>query len=396
MCNLDLWARDDCFLPVKVSVSLDFHTRPQWDSEGEAMSSCTDGEPMNQRNEGLLVVRGSSSRAPSSEPDRVGYCEDVASAKCDGPEPCPICGQAGAQELLRGPDRFHSRQEKYTLARCPTCSLVWLSHPPKPEEMHLHYTDAYHRLISAGGQNSPGRWRARKATLAQYKQSGTLLELGCSSGSFLASMPIELWNLYGIEMSAEGARTAQARSGAQVFAGDILDAPFPRESFDVITCFDVLEHLYEPRRVMARVGEWLKPGGIFYVLVPNVESAEARAFGSYWHGLELPRHLFHYSPASLKFLAESAGLRKVSLETRRNPAVGTSLRYVWDDVFRAVGIRRTPVAYRGEPSLPWRAARKLVRVTVLRALLAMAPIVGGGESIHAIFRKPEGERPICE
>ena len=80
-----------------------------------------------------------------------------------------------------------------------------------------------------------------------------------------------------------------------------------RESFDVITCFDVLEHLYEPRRVMAKVGEWLKPGGIFYVLVPNVDAAEARVFGSYWHGLELPRHLFHYSPASLKFLAELGG-----------------------------------------------------------------------------------------
>ena len=114
----------------------------------------------------------------------------------------------------------------------------------------------------------------------------------------------------------------------------------------MITCFDVLEHLYEPRRVMAKVAEWLKPGGIFYVLVPNIDSAEARVFGSYWHGLELPRHLFHYSPASLKFLAETAGLREVSLETRRNPAVGTSLRYVWDDVFSAVGIRRTPVAYR--------------------------------------------------
>ena len=133
--------------------------------------------------------------------------------------------------------------------------------------------------------------------------------------------------------------------------GDILEAPFRRESFDVITCFDVLEHLYEPRQVMTRVSEWLKPGGIFYVLVPNLDSAEARVFGSYWHGLELPRHLFHYSPAALKFLAASAGLREVSLETRRNPAVGTSLRYVWDDVFGAVGIPRTPVAYRSEPGL---------------------------------------------
>jgi len=97
--------------------------------------------------------------------------------------------------------------------------------------------------------------------------------------------------------------------------------------------------------------------------------------------------LFHYSPASLRFLAESAGLQQVSLETRRNPAVGISLRYVGDDLFGAVGIRRTPVAYRKEAGLPWRAARKLVRMTVLRSLLALAPIVGGGESIHAVFRK---------
>jgi SAM-dependent methyltransferase len=326
----------------------------------------------------------SSSLAPVPKTDWVA---DGAKPDRRGPEPCPVCGKTGAQEWLRAPDRFHGRREPYTLVRCAACSLVWLAEPPVPADMHLHYTDAYHKLISCSGENSPGRWQARKAALAPHKQSGALLDMGCSSGTFLESLKREPWNLYGIEMSAEGARTAEARSGAQVFVGDILDAPFPRESFDVITCFDVLEHLYEPREVMARVGEWLKPGGIFYVLVPNVDSAEARVFQSYWHGLEMPRHLFHYSPASLKFLAESAGLQEVSLETRRNPAVGTSLRYVWDDVFRAVGISQTPVAYRGEASLPWRAARKLVRMTALRVLLALAPLAGGGESIHAIFRK---------
>src|ERR1017187_2295335 len=177
-------------------------------------------------------------------------------------------------------------------------------------------------------------------------------------------------------MSKECAKIAEAKSGAQVFVGDILEAPFRRESFDVITCFDVLEHLHEPRRVMTKVGEWLKPGGIFYVLVPNVDSAEARVFGSYWHGLELPRHLFHYSPASLKFLAESVGLRVESLETRRNPAVGAGLRYVGDGFLRCVGIRRTPAAYRGTASLPLRATQKLLRMTVLRVLLAIAPLVG--------------------
>jgi len=356
-------------------------------ADHESAKNGSQGESMSQRNEGMIAVRGGSSPAPGPGSARVADREDGARPKNQGPEPCPICGQAGAQEWLRAPDRLHGRQEQYTLLRCPACSLVWLSNPPMPAEMHLHYTDAYHRLISAGGENSPARWRDRKAALAPQKRSGALLDLGCSSGAFLESMKGEPWKLYGIEMSAEGARTAEVRSEAQVFVGDILNAPFPGEYFDAITCFDVLEHLYEPRRVVARVGEWLKPGGIFYVLVPNVDSAEAHVFGSYWHGLELPRHLFHYSPASLKFLAESAGLREVSLETRRNPAVGTSLRYVWDDIFSAVGIRRTPVAYRGEASLPWRAARKLVRMTILRGLLAMAPLVGGGESIHAIFQK---------
>jgi len=321
-------------------------------------------------------------------PERVdGLADREARIGSHSPAPCPVCGQVGAKEWLRSPDRLHGRREQYRLVRCQGCSLVWLSNPSKPEEMHLHYTDAYHKLISAAGQNSPARWGFRKDALAPYRRSGALLDLGCSSGSFLESMKGEPWKLYGIEMSAEGAKTAEARSGAHVFVGDIPDAPFAPESFDVITCFDVLEHLYEPRQVMANVGEWLKPGGIFYVLVPNIDSAEARVFGSYWHGLELPRHLSHFSPASLKFLAESVGLRQVSLETRRNPAVGTSLRYVWDDLFRAVGIPRTPVAYRGDAGLAWRAARKLIRTTVLRTLLAMAPLVGGGESIHAIFLK---------
>jgi 2-polyprenyl-3-methyl-5-hydroxy-6-metoxy-1,4-benzoquinol methylase len=305
-----------------------------------------------------------------------------------GLESCPICGRTEQRPWIQAPDRLHGRKKRYTLVRCAACSLVWLSSPPKPAQMHLHYTGAYHALISAAGGN-PKRWEGRKLDLVQYKHSGTLLDLGCSSGSFLESMRSESWKLYGIEMSVDCAKVAEARCGAHVFIGDILDAPFPRETFDVITCFDVLEHLYEPRRVMERVAEWLKPGGIFFVQVPNIDSAEARVFGTYWHGLELPRHLFHYSSASLRHLAKVAGLSEASLQTRRNPAIGTSLRYLWDDVFRILGIKRTPVVYRGTASLPWRAVRKLVRMTLLQMLLVMAPAVGGGEAIHAIFRKEE-------
>ena len=299
---------------------------------------------------------------------------------------CPICGQVDAADWLQSRDRLHGRRREYELRRCRACNIVWLAQPPAPDEMQEHYTAAYHKLISGAGDD-PSRWNRRRADLLRFKQSGSLLDLGCSSGSFLASMRSHSWSLYGVEMSANEAATAEARTAGKIVVGTVLDAPFPAESFDAITCFDVLEHLYEPRRIMAKVSYWLKPGGVFYVQVPNIDSAEARVFGTYWHGLELPRHLFHYSPASLNFLAESAGLRPLLLETRRNPAVGVSLRYVWDDVFGAVGIRRTPVAYRADGGITWRAARKVVRMTILRGLLVMAPLVGGGEAIHAIFRK---------
>jgi SAM-dependent methyltransferase len=333
-------------------------------------------------------MNNSTSFASLPERQAEAVQQGATSSKGPIPEPCAVCGRSSAREWLRAPDRLHGRQTPYTLMRCPDCSLVWLHHPPQPEEMHLHYTEAYNKLISgAGGANPALRWQERKATLGKFKQSGTLLDLGCSSGTFLECMRSESWKLFGVEMSVEEAKAAESRTGAKVFVGVVPDAPFAPDSFDAITCFDVLEHLYNPRQVMAKVKEWLKPGGIFYVQVPNIDSAEERVFGRYWHGLELPRHLFHYSPASLKLLAQSAGLREVSLETRRNPAVGTSLRYVWDDVFRAVGLNPIPVAYRAEASLPWRVARKLVRMTLLRALLAMAPLAGGGESIHAIFQK---------
>jgi SAM-dependent methyltransferase len=340
---------------------------------------------MSKRKKGT-VEYGNSSSAPGPDPERVGDRDYGAGANSQDPELCALCGQA-AQPLLQAPDRLHGRQEKYALVRCLSCSLVWLNHPPEPEEMHLHYTDAYHKLISAAGENSPSRWRDRLQTLRRHKRSGTILDLGCSSGGFLGFFRGDCWKLYGIEMSAECARRAEEKTGAHVFVGDILDGPFTPESFDVITCFDVLEHLYEPRQVLNKIAIWLKPGGIFHVQVPNIDSAEARVFGSYWHGLELPRHLFHYSPASLRFLAESVGLREVFLETPRNPAVGTSLRYVWDDVFRSLGIRRTPVAYRAEAGLAWKVARKFVRMTILRLILEVAPLVGDGECIHAVFRK---------
>jgi SAM-dependent methyltransferase len=303
---------------------------------------------------------------------------------------CPLCRNCQGEDFLEAPDRFHGLATLYRLLRCPACSLVWLGNPPLPEEMSRHYGEDYDRSVAAGGAETD-HWRGRREVLAQYKSGGTILDLGCSSGGFLHSLPTPAWKLYGIEMSGGVAR--DAHQGAQIFVGDILAAPFPAESFDAITCFHVFEHLYHPREVLARVSRWLKPGGVFYAMMPNIDSAGARIFRSYWYALELPRHLYHFSPATLKNLAGSVGLQEVSITTHREVFIEASSRYILDDVCRTWGIARRPMAKARPASLPWKVARKMFRISVLPVLNGLAGLAGDGESIHAVFRKKDGAIP---
>jgi SAM-dependent methyltransferase len=195
------------------------------------------------------------------------------------------------------------------------------------------------------------------------------------------------WKLFGIEISEGVAKRAQERSGAEVFAGDILDAPFQPGSFDAITCFHVFEHLYQPRDILSKISAWLKPGGVFYTMMPNIDSAGARLFGSYWYALELPRHIHHFSPRSLRVLASLSGLEVVSLTTNREMFIEQSTRYVIDEFCRKIGCARAPAAEAAVPGVPWRAVRKVWRLTVLPALTALASLAGDGESIHVVFEK---------
>lgn len=300
---------------------------------------------------------------------------------------CPTCGDERGRVLLRAPDRYHGRHVQYQLLRCPSCSLVWLQDPPKPYEMGEHYGPDYDRSVAAAGK-SPDRWRGRVETLTQYKAGGSILDLGCSSGGFLSALKNPAWKLYGIEMSDEVAQRAHDDTGADVFVGDILDAPYPAGSFDAITCFHVFEHLYQPREILAKVSHWLKPGGIFYAMMPNIDSAGARIFKSYWYALELPRHLYHFSPISLKNTAHSVGLVEVSVTTHREMFIEQSTRYIVDEMYRKIGLSRPPLSKSLHRNVARRALRKAFHLTLLPVLAGMASVVGDGESIHAIFAKP--------
>ena len=299
---------------------------------------------------------------------------------------CTACGNDRPSVWLQAPDRYHGRDELYTLVRCSSCGLVWIANPPLPEDMGRHYGPDYDRSVAAAG-SEPNRWRSRWEELARQKGGGAILDLGCSSGGFLTGLKNSTWDLYGVEMSDAVASRAVAACGAKVFVGDILDAPFAEQSFDAITCFHVFEHLYHPREVLQKVAGWLRPGGIFYTVMPNIASAGSRIFGSYWYALELPRHLFHFSPKSLQKLAGAVGFESVSIKTHREVFIESSTRYLMDEAFRTLGIGRTPLAQARQPGIPFRIGRKAFRLSLLPALNRAAALAGDGESIHAIFHK---------
>jgi SAM-dependent methyltransferase len=304
-------------------------------------------------------------------------------------EACPTCGGENVFELLRAPDRFHLRRELYRLSRCRSCHSVWQENPPRPSQMGLHYTEEYHRAIAAAGEGSATeRWKDQVRQISSQKSGGAILDIGCSSGGFLSTMRSSAWQLYGIEMEESTAQRARANTGAQVFVGDAMDAPFAPASFDMITCFDVLEHVYSPREFLAKVRQWLKPGGIYYAMLPNIDSWEARLFGSYWFGLEMPRHISHFSPRSLRYLLNERGFEEVCLKTPPISYIERSAGYVCSSAMESLGFKPAAQANSKPVSLPFKVVRKGFRLGLIAPVARIASVAGAGPYLEAVFRKP--------
>jgi SAM-dependent methyltransferase len=300
---------------------------------------------------------------------------------------CPCCGESASTQWMWVPDRSHSGGHGYDLRYCCSCSHIWLGNRPTPQEMDHYYTDQYHRNVGHAGETSPKRWRRHLKVISKYKIGGSVLDIGCSSGGFLGYLKAGPWKLHGIEASVPTAERARTRTGAEVFAGDVLNANFASGSFDVITCTDVLEHLYEPREVLQNVSKWLKPGGIFYVFVPNIMSLESRIFRSYWYGLDLPRHLHHYTSKSLSSLATSVGLRRVRMVTPSGCYLEESTRIWFDDLARRAGVRRAPMDWTDKPGIVWRIVRKGLRLSVEELYSRVSEGFGIAPSLQAVFQK---------
>jgi SAM-dependent methyltransferase len=142
-------------------------------------------------------------------------------------------------------------------------------------------------------------------TIKRFATHGRLLDVGCSTGYFLNAARLDFATL-GIEPSEWAAAFARNQLHLEVLTGTLENLDLPREGFDVVVLNDVIEHLTDPRAALLRVKDLLRPGGLLYLVTPDIDSLSARLLRSRWWGLR-PAHIYYFSPRTLRDLLHETG-----------------------------------------------------------------------------------------
>jgi 2-polyprenyl-3-methyl-5-hydroxy-6-metoxy-1,4-benzoquinol methylase len=160
----------------------------------------------------------------------------------------------------------------------------------------------------------------------KHCQGGAVLDVGCSSGAFLYQLNQRFPGCYqvlGTDVSGLPLDYAEGR-GVTVTRGNFLEQDFDSRKFDAVTFWAVLEHLAAPKQFLAKAATVLKPGGLCFVLVPNMKSLAARALGARYRYI-YPQHLNYFTKATLTKLMEGHFSVVEASSTHFNPIV------IWQD-----------------------------------------------------------------
>ena len=229
---------------------------------------------------------------------------------------CALCGASAATPVLVARDRTCGVPGNYQVVRCNECGLLRTDPRPTRDTIRRYYPPeyvAYHRQVNTSPRPASG-WRDRRvAVMPPTAPPGRLLEVGTSFGAFLHQCKRAGWDVTGVEFDERAASRAAELTGARIHAASIDSVEFPPGTFDVICSWQVVEHLHDPVKTLRRCFEWLAPGGWLTIAVPDAGSLDFRLFGAAWYPLQVPRHLYHFSPTTCRAMFESAGFTDLRL-----------------------------------------------------------------------------------
>ncbi|MCZ6677112.1 MAG: class I SAM-dependent methyltransferase, partial [Candidatus Poribacteria bacterium] len=154
---------------------------------------------------------------------------------------------------------------------------------------------------------------------------GRILDVGCGIGTFLHLAREHGWKTYGVDPSESGTAFACNQYGLDVFCGDLFEANFPDQHFDVITLYHVLEHISQPNPFLHELHRLLKPKtGLLVIEVPNGGSIHSRLQKENWPYVHPRDHLYYFSHRTLPRLLRKHGFNKIRIGKPRrvNPSTG--------------------------------------------------------------------------
>jgi SAM-dependent methyltransferase len=237
--------------------------------------------------------------------------EHIACNLCGADDPLVVYparyAEAAARDLVR---TFRASGDELLvdqLVRCRACGLEYIDPRPRGADIVGAYSQgddpAYVSQVEA-------RERTFADAVARIDglrpQRGRILDIGTAAGAFLAAARARGWQVEGVEPNRWMAEWGSRHYGLQIRPGEIFDHDFPAGGFEVVTLWDVIEHTPDPSRVMRRVHELLKPGGLLVINYPDIGSWIARSLCRRWPFLSSV-HLYYFTRRTIRRFLEQHG-----------------------------------------------------------------------------------------
>lgn len=233
---------------------------------------------------------------------------------------CPACDSTEISFSFRCRDHSVSGQE-FDIWACKGCSIRFTQDVPEQEniapyyqsEAYISHTDSQKGLINRIYHIVRNRTMQRKVQLLKDvsgKSAGRLLDIGAGTGMFCKTMQQAGWMVTGIEPDAQTRKWANAHRQIELLDADSFF--LLKQPQDVITMWHVLEHVHLLHPYMAQMAKLLEDTGKLIIAVPNYTSFDATHYGKDWAAYDVPRHLYHFSPAAMEKLLSRHGFRLAS------------------------------------------------------------------------------------
>lgn len=244
---------------------------------------------------------------------------------------CPICESTGFKTYLQTKDYFLT-QEDFKIVQCKQCEFIFTNPIPSIDDLSKYYdspdylSHTVNKSVTGFIYDSLRNLNIKKKyrLISSLSDGNKILDIGQGTGEFLNYFKQKGWETLGVEPNKSARKFAIDNYQLKVFDENELDK-LEENSFDVITLWHVLEHVPDLNSRIIQIKKLIKTNGSVVIALPNIESPDATKYGEYWAGLDVPRHLYHFSEDSIKNLLDKYDMNLVSSHPMKFDAYYVSL-----------------------------------------------------------------------